>query len=105
MLKLNIYIYGEYYEKINDNVEFSYLFRSSYHYINYYDGTPVANDEITGVAGVGEYATSDWINTLRGQNIHESIRFRLCRRLDCSTRRPNGQRLNFSGELGEVLKL
>ena len=72
--------------------------------INYTDATPGNNDEITGVAGVGEYATSDWINTLRGQTSGNNADLDSAdvSGIGIFTRRPNGTSQDFGGTGGST---
>lgn len=70
--------------------------------INFVDGTDGNGDEITGVAGVGEYATDDWINTLRGQTsgANADLASADIQNIGVFTRRPNGTSQDFGGTGG-----
>ena len=70
--------------------------------VNFVDATDGNGDEITGVAGAGEYATSDWINTLRGQTsgANADINSADVSGIGIFARRPNGTSQDFGGTGG-----
>ena len=70
--------------------------------INFTDANAGNGDEITGVAGVGEYATSDWINTIRGQTSGNNADLDSAdvSGIGIYARRPNGTSQDFGGTGG-----
>ena len=70
--------------------------------VNFVDATADNNDEISGTAGVGAYATDGWINTLRGQTSgnNADINSVDVGGIGIFTRRPNGTSQDFGGTGG-----
>ena len=72
--------------------------------VNFVDATTGNNDEISGVAGVGDYATSGWINTLRGQTsgANADLDSADVSGIGIFARRPNGTSQDFGGTGGST---